>query len=78
MITLAFLFYDIAAEVGHMAVQAVFIVAPLLIGGFIAYKKLWWILTEYRPHVHVEGKTQALTASGIRYPRTMNGIENEK
>ena len=55
-----------------IAAQAAFTVAPLLVGGYIAYKRLWWILSEHLPHTHGE-KHGNLTVDGIRYPRAMNG-----
>lgn len=45
---------------------------PLLLGGYVAWKRLWWLLGEYRPHAHGE-KAGPLAAESIRYPRTMNG-----
>jgi hypothetical protein len=56
----------------QVLVQAGFTTIPMLIGGYIAYKRLWWILTEHLPHTHVETHGN-LTVDGIRYPRTMNG-----
>lgn len=58
-------------EIGRMATQAAFIVAPILFAGYMGYRKLWWILMEYRPHSHTERRNQQLNESGIRYPRTM-------
>jgi len=52
--------------------NATMIVIPILIGGYLAWKRLWWVLGEYRPHLHDE-KDGPLRAEGIRYPRIMKG-----
>jgi len=52
----------------QLGMQALIIVLPLLGGLYIAYKRLTWVLTEYRPHTHLE-KQGGLTVDGIRYPR---------
>ena len=58
-------------------ISAAFIVVPILLAGWLGYKKLWWTLTEYRPHRHSEdnGHTSSLmdslTVEGIQYPRNM-------
>lgn len=54
----------------RIIIQAGFIVIPLLLGGYVAWKRLWWVLTEYRPHYHTEDDAP-LHAAGIRYPRSM-------
>ncbi len=41
-----------------------------LVPGYLAYKRLSWILNEHRPHTHGE-KEGPLTAEGVRYPREM-------
>lgn len=56
----------------RLLLQAAFVVGPLLLVGYVGYRKLWWILQEHRPHTHGEEKG-ALHAEGIRYPRMMNG-----
>jgi hypothetical protein len=48
------------------------VTVPLLLGGYVGWKKLWWTLTEYRPHLHSEEKG-TLKAECIHYPRSMNG-----
>lgn len=55
-----------------MAVQAAFIVGPLMLGGYVAWRKLWWVLAEFRPHTHGEKNGAPLTEAGINYPRSMN------
>jgi len=55
----------------RIILQALFIVVPIIISGYLAYKRLWWILAEFRPHSHDE-KEGNLTVDGIRYPRSMN------
>lgn len=52
------------------AVDATFVVVPLLGTGYIAWKKLWWMLGEHRPHTHRE-KAGPLQVDGINYPRGM-------
>ena len=52
------------------AVSALFIVTPVIMAVWIGYKKLWWTLSEYRPHAHSEKKGN-LEAENIRYPRHM-------
>ncbi len=56
----------------HLIAEIVFIGGPVLAGGYIGYRKLWWILNEHRPHTHVE-HAGPLHAEGILYPRSMNG-----
>jgi hypothetical protein len=56
----------------RIILQALFIVVPIIGTGYLAYKRLWWTLGEYRPHAHGE-KDGPLTVDGIRYPRSMNG-----
>lgn len=43
---------------------------PLMLGGYVAWRQLWWLLAEYRPHAHGE-RDGALHTEGIRYPRSM-------
>jgi hypothetical protein len=63
----------------HIAAEAIVILGPLLGGGYLAYKKLWWILSEHRPHTHGEkGSRVPLTTAGIRYPHSMNGRNKEE
>lgn len=56
----------------RLLLQAVFVVGPLLLFGYAGYRRLWWTLNEYRPHLHDE-EEGTLHVSGIRYPRTLNG-----
>jgi len=54
--------------------NAAMIVVPILLGGYVAWKKLWWVLTEYRPHLHEELEGP-LKAERIRYPRTLKNAK---
>ena len=57
----------------HILVEAAVVLVPTLGGGYLGYRKLMWILSEYRPHLHEEEKGEALYEHGIRYPRHFNG-----
>jgi hypothetical protein len=59
------------------AVSAVFIVAPVIAAGWLGYRKLWWTLTEYRPHVHSE-EDSPLHSKGIRFPRAMRDKDGRR
>lgn len=54
----------------RLVVQAALIVVPIIAAGVLGYQKLWWTLTEYRPHAHRE-KNGPLRSEGIAYPRNM-------
>lgn len=56
----------------YVFAEAVVTIIPLALLGWVGYRKLWWILQEFRPHGHDE-KEGTLHVSGIRYPRTLNG-----
>jgi hypothetical protein len=56
----------------RLFMQAGLVVIPVGLLGWVGYRKLWWILTEHRPHTHTE-REGVLHATGIRYPRSMNG-----
>jgi len=59
----------------RLSVQAALIVVPLILSGYIAFQKLWWTLTEYRPHLHKEN-SGSLAVEGIQYPRNMRDTKN--
>jgi hypothetical protein len=56
----------------QLLLQGGIVVVPVLIGGWLAMRRLMWLLTEFRPHLHEE-REGALHADGVRYPRSMNG-----
>lgn len=56
----------------QILVEAGVTLGPVLLMGYLAYRKLTWTLGEFRPHRHQEKHGQ-LQASGIVYPRSMNG-----
>ena len=56
----------------HVITEGLVYLIPTFLGGYWAFRKLMWILGEYRPHLHEE-KDGPLGAEGIRYPRTLNG-----
>lgn len=55
-------------------IEAAFIVVPLLLAGYIAYRHVIWTLREFRPHIHQE-RRGPLYVDGIRYPRSMEGAD---
>lgn len=57
----------------HILIEGAIYLVPTLGVGYLGYRKLLWVLSEYRPHLHEEEKGEPLYESGIRYPRTMNG-----
>jgi hypothetical protein len=57
----------------HIAVEGAVYLIPTLGALYLGFRKLMWVLGEYRPHLHEEKKGEALTADGIRYPRAFNG-----
>lgn len=63
----------------HIAVEGAVVVGPLLGGGYLAFRKLMWVLSEFRPHAHTERKSPdskgPLFAENIVFPRSMNGRE---
>lgn len=56
----------------HILAEAAIILVPSLIAGYLGFRQIMWTLTEFRPHRHQEKHGQ-LQASGIVYPRSMNG-----
>ena len=53
----------------NILIQAALIVAPVLIGGWLALQKLKWTLTQHPLHSHGE-KQGNLTVDGINYPKS--------
>ena len=57
----------------HIAIEGAVYLIPTLGALYLGYKKLMWMLGEFRPHLHEEEKGQPLHENGIRYPRQFNG-----
>lgn len=53
----------------QVVIEAVLVLAPMLTATYLGFKKMNWILGEYRPHTHIE-EEGPLHVRGIRYPRT--------
>lgn len=56
----------------HILTEGAVIVVPILIGGYVAFKRITWYMREFRLHNHGE-KKGPLQAEGIIYPRGLNG-----
>ena len=56
----------------HTLTEGAIILGPVLLGGWLAFRKVMWTLGEYRPHLHQE-KDGPLHAKGIQYSRQFNG-----